>query len=72
MKSFQRALSKCAFSFVGNPIHDLLMIAVTDGLTEYMKFYEDHKEYLQKMGLEHTKLMKKMRKIGRASCRERV
>jgi len=45
----------------GNPIHDLLTIAVYDGLSEYMKFYQDHKEYLQKQGLDHTSLMKKMR-----------
>jgi len=55
----------------GNPIHDLLMIAVTDGLSEYMKFYEDHKEYLQKMGLEHAKLMKKMRILTLISMAER-
>jgi len=34
---------------------------VYDGLSEYMKFYEDHKEYMQKMGLDHNRLMKKMR-----------
>jgi len=55
----------------GNPIHDLLMCAVTDGLTEYMKFYEDHKEYLQKMGLDHSKLMKKMRILTLISMAEK-
>lgn len=47
------------------------MIAVTDGLTEYMKFYQDHKEYLQKMGLEHPNLMKKMRILTLISMAER-
>jgi len=55
----------------GNPIHDLLMCAVTDGLAEYMKFYQDHKEYLQKMGLDHSKLQKKMRILTLISMAER-
>jgi len=33
----------------GNPIHDLLLIAVYEGLQEYLKFYSGHKEFLQKM-----------------------
>jgi len=55
----------------GNPIHDLLMIAVYDGLEEYLKYYGHHKEYLQKMGLDHDKLMKKMRILSLISMAEK-
>lgn len=55
----------------GNPIHDLVMIAVYDGLEEYMKYYSHHKEYLQKMSLDHEKLMKKMRILSLISMAEK-
>jgi translation initiation factor 3 subunit M len=48
-----------------------LTIAVYDGLSEYMKFYEDHKEYLQKMGLDHNKLEQKMRILTLISLAEK-
>jgi len=55
----------------GNPIHDLLMCAVYDGLAEYLKFATGHKEYLQKMNLNHTQLMKKMRILTLISMAEK-
>jgi translation initiation factor 3 subunit M len=55
----------------GNPIHDLLTIAVYEGLEEYLKYYSHHKEYLTKMGLDHEKLMKKMRILTLISLAER-
>ncbi|CAG7731114.1 unnamed protein product [Allacma fusca] len=55
----------------GNPIHDLVTIAVYEGLDEYLKYYSHHKEYLQKMGLDHEKLMKKMRILSLISMAER-
>jgi len=55
----------------GNAVHDLLLIAVYDGLEEYLKFYEGHKEYLQKSGLDHDKLMKKMRILTLISMAEK-
>jgi len=55
----------------GNPIHDLLMCAVYDGLAEYLKFASGHKEYLQKMNLNNTQLMKKMRILTLISMAEK-
>jgi translation initiation factor 3 subunit M len=56
---------------LGNPIHDLLMCAVYDGLNEYMKFYAGHKEFMQKMNLDHNQMMKKMRILTLISMAEK-
>ena len=37
-----------------------------------MKFYEDHKEYLQKQGLDHNKLQQKMRILTLISLAEKA
>jgi len=55
----------------GNPIHDLLMVAVYDGLSEYMKFYAGHKEFMQKMNLDHAMMTKKMRILTLISMAEK-
>lgn len=56
----------------GNPIHDLLMCAVYDGLAEYLKFYANHKEFMQKMNLDHDQMMKKMRILTLISMAEKL
>jgi len=56
----------------GNPIHDLLMCAVYDGLAEYLKFYSGHKEFMQKMNLDHNQMMKKMRILTLISMAEKL
>lgn len=56
----------------GNPIHDLLMCAVYDGLTEYLKFYSGHKEFMQKMNLDHNQMMKKLRILTLISMAEKL
>jgi len=61
----------CSLYIVGNPIHDLLMCAVYDGLTEYLSFYSAHKEFLHKMNLDHNQLMKKMRILTLISVAEK-
>lgn len=45
----------------GDLIHDLLSIFVSDKLPSYIKFYEDHKEFVNSQGLNHEQNMKKMR-----------
>ncbi|XP_075234518.1 eukaryotic translation initiation factor 3 subunit m isoform X1 [Lycorma delicatula] len=48
----------------GEVIHDLLTIFVSEKLPNYMKFYQEHKEFvhnLGKLGLNHEQNMKKMR-----------
>lgn len=34
----------------GELIHDLLSVFVSENLTSYMKFYKDHKEFVQSLG----------------------
>lgn len=47
------------------------MVAVYDGLSEYMKFYAGHKEFMQKMNLDHTQMTKKMRILTLISMAEK-
>jgi hypothetical protein len=46
------------------------MLAVYDGLAEYMKFNSEHKEFMQKINLDHEKMMKKMRILTLISLAE--
>jgi len=57
--------------FTGNPIHDLLMVAVYDGFNDYLRFYSGHKEFMQKMNLDHDQMMKKMRILTLISMAEK-
>ncbi|CAB3363175.1 Hypothetical predicted protein [Cloeon dipterum] len=45
----------------GQLIHDLLSIFVSEKLPSYLKFYQDHKEFVQSQGLNHEQNVKKMR-----------
>ncbi|XP_075234519.1 eukaryotic translation initiation factor 3 subunit m isoform X2 [Lycorma delicatula] len=45
----------------GEVIHDLLTIFVSEKLPNYMKFYQEHKEFVHNLGLNHEQNMKKMR-----------
>lgn len=47
------------------------MCAVYDGLAEYLKFYSGHKEFMQKMNLDHNQMMKKMRILTMISMAEK-
>lgn len=48
----------------GELIHDLLSIFVSEKLQAYMKFYQDHKEFVTSQGLNHEQNMKKMRLLS--------
>lgn len=45
----------------GELIHDLLTIFVSEQLSSYVRFYREHKEFVQSLGLSHDRNMKKMR-----------
>ncbi|CAF4954932.1 unnamed protein product [Pieris macdunnoughi] len=45
----------------GEVIHDLLSIFVSEKLSSYQKFYENHKEFVHSQGLNHEQNIKKMR-----------
>lgn len=46
----------------GELIHDLLSVFVSEKLPAYMKFYKEHKEFVNsQIGLNHEQNMKKMR-----------
>lgn len=45
----------------GELIHDLLSVFVSENLSSYVKFYREHKEFVQSLGLSHEQNMKKMR-----------
>jgi len=45
----------------GEPIHDLLTIFVTDTLEVYLNFYENNKDFIKSIGLDHDKNVQKMR-----------
>ncbi|KAK6626182.1 hypothetical protein RUM43_006488 [Polyplax serrata] len=45
----------------GELIHDLLTIFVSEKLPAYMKFYENHREFINSQKLNHEQNMKKMR-----------
>ena len=44
----------------GELIHDLLRIFVSEKLEAYQKFYENHREFVNKMGLNHEANMAKV------------
>ncbi|XP_077294780.1 eukaryotic translation initiation factor 3 subunit m [Arctopsyche grandis] len=48
----------------GELIHDLLSIFVSEKLSSYQQFYNDHKEFVQNQGLNHEQNMKKMRLLS--------
>lgn len=48
----------------GELIHDLLSIFVSENLQSYMKFYQNHKEFVTTQGLNHEQNMKKMRLLS--------
>ncbi|XP_073976687.1 eukaryotic translation initiation factor 3 subunit m [Rhodnius prolixus] len=45
----------------GELIHDLLTVFVSAKLSDYIKFYNEHKEFVHSMGLDHEANLKKMR-----------
>jgi len=45
----------------GTPLHELLGIFVSGQLSDYVAFYESHKEYIEQIGLDHTANINKMR-----------
>nr|QBH73924.1 eukaryotic translation initiation factor 3 subunit M [Liposcelis bostrychophila] len=45
----------------GELIHDLLTIFVSEKLPAYIEFYENHKEFVNSLGLNHEQNLKKMR-----------
>lgn len=45
----------------GEPIHNLLTIFVTSKLSQYVTFYESHKDLINSFGLSHEQNMHKMR-----------
>lgn len=51
-------------SLEGELIHDLLTIFVSDKLTSYQTFYNNHKEFVQSQGLNHEQNLKKMRLLS--------
>lgn len=48
----------------GELIHDLLNIFVSENLTIYCKFYNEHKEFVTSQGLNHQQNMHKMRLLS--------
>ena len=42
-------------------IHDLLKIFVSEKLEQYQKFYENHKEFVNGLGLKHEDNLVKMK-----------
>ena len=48
----------------GELIHDLLNIFVSENLTAYLKFYQEHKEFVTSQGLNHEQNMQKMRLLS--------
>nr|QBH73925.1 eukaryotic translation initiation factor 3 subunit M [Nicoletia phytophila] len=45
----------------GELIHDLLSVFVAEKLPSYLQFYQNHKEFIHTLGLNHEQNMKKMR-----------
>ena len=45
----------------GELIHDLLKIFVSEKLEAYQKFYENHREFVNNLGLTHEDNIKKMK-----------
>ena len=48
----------------GDLIHDLLTIFVSENLESYLKFYQNHKEFVTGQGLNHEQNMQKMRLLS--------
>ncbi|ENN77130.1 eukaryotic translation initiation factor 3 subunit M [Dendroctonus ponderosae] len=48
----------------GQLIHDLLSIFVSENLAAYLKFYQEHKEFITSQGLNHEQNMRKMRLLS--------
>jgi len=48
----------------GELIHDLLSIFVSEKLSSYQTFYNNHKEFVHSQGLNHEQNMKKMRLLS--------
>ena len=46
----------------GELIHDLLKIFVSERIEAYMKFYDSHREFVNKLGLNHESNMRKVNK----------
>jgi len=57
-----RLLQLTPVKFLENElIHDLLKIFVSDRLESYQKFYDNHREFVNKLGLNHEANLRKMR-----------
>lgn len=48
----------------GELIHDLLSVFVSEKLSSYVQFYQNHKEFVTSQGLNHEQNMKKMRLLS--------
>lgn len=48
----------------GELIHDLLNIFVSENLAAYIKFYNEHKEFVTSQGLNHEQNLQKMRLLS--------
>ncbi|XP_053671547.1 eukaryotic translation initiation factor 3 subunit M [Anopheles nili] len=48
----------------GELIHDLLSVFVSEKLPSYLKFYKNHKEFVNSQGLIHEQNIKKMRLLS--------
>lgn len=48
----------------GEVIHDLLSVFVSEKLPAYVKFYQEHKEFVNSQGLNHEQNLKKMRLLS--------
>merc|ERR1712228_300720 len=48
----------------GELIHDLLKIFVSERLEAYMKFYDNHREFVNNLGLNHESNMRKMKLLS--------
>ncbi|CAG9090777.1 hypothetical protein JYU34_009476 [Plutella xylostella] len=55
----------------GELIHDLLTIFVSEKLTSYQAFYQNHKEFVHSQGLNHEQNVKKMRILSFMQMAER-
>jgi len=57
-----RLLQLTPVKFLENElIHDLLKIFVSERLESYQKFYDNHREFVNKLGLNHEANLRKMR-----------
>ncbi|KAG5898503.1 hypothetical protein JTB14_015507 [Gonioctena quinquepunctata] len=56
----------------GELIHDLLNIFVSENLAAYLKFYQEHKEFVTSQGLNHEQNMQKMRLLSSCSLQKAI